>query len=133
MTFKLGAALAAWLDDPDNARLYEPPAPIALGPRNMTGAWRYTTTCGSRSRLGRMKLTGVFQVRHAGGNRYSGIVKNSQGQTGRFSGHLNGRRFSGEINWGLFLGRTQFSATVSDQKLALSGRDSNGCRTYATK
>lgn len=126
-------ALGVWRANPENERLYTPPPPIALGPRNVSGTWRFTTKCGANSALGRTTITGVLNVGHAGGNRYSGRVQQSQGFRGQFSGRLNGRRMSGEINWGLLLGRVQVAGTIADQKLAMSGRDSNRCSFYAVK
>lgn len=126
-------ALTAWLQTPENARLMTPPPPIALGPGNMTGTWRFTSNCGANSRLGRLKITGALTVRHDGGNRYSGPARQSQGFNGRFSGQLNGRQLVGEINWGLLVGRTTFRGRIADQRLALSGRDSNRCAFSAYK
>ncbi len=125
--------LVAWLADPANARLHAPPPPIALGPRNMTGTWRFTTTCGRNSRLGSLRITGVLAVAHSGDNRYAGRARQSQGFNGRFSGRLDGRRMTGEINWGLLVGRIQFQGTVADQELVIRGRDSNRCAFYAAK
>ncbi|MFV0644698.1 MAG: peptidoglycan-binding domain-containing protein [Sphingomonadaceae bacterium] len=127
------AALKDWLKAPDNARLYQPPPPIALGPRNVPGNWRYTSTCGSKSRLGKKKITGALVLSHAGGNRYTGRISNSQGLRGTFSGTLKGRQLNGTVNWGVFIGKTTISGRVADQKLTLSGRDSLGCRLYAYK
>ena len=127
------AALAAWRADPENERTYLPPPAIALGPRNMSGVWRFTSRCGPSSRIGQMTITGVLNVGHAGGNRYSGRVQQSQGLRGQFSGRLEGRRLTAEINWGLLLGRVQVVGTVEDQRLAMSGRDSNRCSFFAVK
>ncbi|MCE8517130.1 peptidoglycan-binding protein [Ruegeria pomeroyi] len=126
-------ALEAWLSDPENERLYNPPPPIAIGPGNVSGSWRFTSNCGSKSRIGKVKITGVLSIGHAGGNRYSGRARNSQGMNGNFQGQLTGRRMNGEINWGFLIGRVQFRGTFADQKLVISGRDTNGCSFYAAK
>lgn len=126
-------ALAAWLSDPENETLYLPPPPVALGPGNMGGNWRFTSTCGPDSRLGRLTITGNLDIRHAGGNAYRGSALQSQGFRGRFSGRLEGRRVSGEINWGLLVGRVSFSGRIADQELVMRGSDSNGCGFYAVK
>lgn len=125
-------ALAAWLQTPENAALYDPPT-IALTPGNVSGTWRFTSTCGANSRLGRLRLTGVLSIRHAGGNQYTGSARQSQGFNGRFAGRLQGRQMVGEINWGLLVGRTSFSGTVADEELVIRGRDSNMCGFYARK
>lgn len=127
------AALAAWRSDPNNERKYLPPPPISLGPRNMAGNWRYTTNCGSGSRLGRMKITGVLAMRHAGGNNYNGTLSNSQGLRGRVSASLRGRSVSAVTNFGLLIGKVSLRARVDDQQLVLRGQDSNGCSFFATK
>ena len=125
-------ALTAWLQTPENAALYNPPT-IALTPGNVSGTWRFTSTCGANSRLGRMRITGVLSIRHAGGNQYTGSARQSQGFNGRFAGRLQGRQMVGEINWGLLVGRTSFSGTVADEELVITGRDSNRCGFYARK
>ncbi len=127
------AQLQSWLAFPDNSDLYNPPPPIPIGPTEMSGNWRFTTTCGTRSKIGQQKITGAMKVRHVGGGNYTGQVKTSQGFTGRFNGRLSGRRMSGEINYGFLLGRVRSNGVVADQKLAISGRDSNGCSFYAAK
>lgn len=124
--------LTAWLQDPDNARAYDPPV-IAIGPGNIPGTWRYTTNCGSNSKLGKVKITGVLAIAHSGGNRYSGNVRQSQGFRGKFSGTLRGRQMSATVNWGLLLGKVQVTGRVADEKLVISGRDSNRCSFYAWK
>ena len=124
--------LAAWLTEPGNATLYDPPV-IALTPQTMSGNWRFTSNCGANSRLGRMTLTGVLNIRHAGGNQYAGSARQSQGFNGRFAGRLQGRQIVGEINWGLLVGRTSFRGTVADERLVILGSDSNGCGFSARK
>ena len=126
-------ALAAWREDPENDRLYLPPPPVALGPGNMSGTWRFTSTCGPNSRLGNLRITGVLDIRHAGGNSYRGTARQSQGLRGQFSGRLEGRRVVGQINWGLLVGRVSFDGRIADQELIMNGRDSNRCRCYAAK
>ncbi|WP_323785515.1 peptidoglycan-binding domain-containing protein [Thalassovita sp.] len=125
--------LKIWLSDPENEQTYNPPPPMPIGPYNISGAWRFTTSCNSKSRLGRMKITGSLSIRYSRGNLYSGRARNSQGMNGRFSGKLIGRRMTGEINWGLLVGRVQFRGTFADQKLVMSGHDTNGCSFYAAK
>lgn len=125
--------LASWLEDPQNAALHTPPPPILLGPANVAGTWRFTSSCGPNSRLGNLRIAGVLNVRHAGGNGYNGPVSQSQGLRGQFSGRLEGRRMTGAINWGLLVGRVQFSGTIADHELVMRGRDSNGCGFYAKK
>lgn len=126
-------ALDAWLRDPANAARYEPPPPIALTPRRMTGAWSFTTRCGARSRLGQVTIRGALSVVHAGGRTYRGRAQNSQGLRGDFSGELRGRTLVGQINWGLLIGRTQFEGRIADSSLTISGRDTNGCSFSASK
>jgi hypothetical protein len=127
------AALAEWRADPDNERLYTPPDPISLGPGNVAGTWRFTSTCGADSRLGALRINGVLDIRHAGGNSYSGTARQSQGFRGQFSGRLEGRQVIARINWGLLIGRVDFTGRISDQELVMRGRDSNGCRFYAAR
>lgn len=127
------AALDEWLKDDANARQYEPPPPIALGPGNMSGSWRYTTNCGSNSRLGRMTITGNMQMAHAGGANYRGVLVNSQGLRAQMSATLRGRSVAGTANFGFLFGSVRFDARVDDQALVLRGRDSNGCSFYARK
>lgn len=125
--------LGLWLQDASNARVYEPPAPVSLTPSRMSGNWQYTTTCGRTSRLGELQITGSFSVNHTGGNNYSGRMTNSQGFRGDFRGTLSGRNVTGEVNFGLLVGRVSFSARVDDQRLIMRGRDSNGCSFYASR
>ncbi len=125
--------LDEWLRSDDNAKLYKPPPVLALGPRNMSGNWRYTTNCGSGSRLGRMKITGTLAMQHAGGRNYAGTLSNSQGLRGRVSATLRGRSVSAVTNFGLLIGKVTLKARVDDYKLVLRGRDSNGCSFYASK
>jgi peptidoglycan hydrolase-like protein with peptidoglycan-binding domain len=126
------SALSAWRANPENERRYLPPPPMELGPGNISGDWRFTTRCGPSSSIGQMTITGILNVEHAGGNRYSGRVQQSQGLRGQFSGSLDGRRLMAEINWG-WRGRIQIVGTVEDQRLAMSGRDSNGCSFFSVK
>lgn len=128
-----GELLVIWLQNKENARLYEPPPPIALGPANLSGNWRYTTTCGRNSRIGQAKISGVFAIAHKGGSSYSGRINNSQGFRGTLNGSISNRRFEAEVNWGLLLGRVQVTGYIADYKLTMSGRDSNGCSVYARK
>lgn len=125
--------LEEWLRSEDNAKLYEPPPVLAIGPQNMSGNWRYTTNCGSRSRLGRLKITGIFAMQHAGGRNYTGTLSNSQGLRGRVSATLKGRSVSAVTNFGLLVGKVNLNARVDDYELVLRGRDSNGCSFYASK
>jgi hypothetical protein len=125
--------LAHWLKEPKNAKLYEPPPPIALTPSRVSGRWNYTTNCGPRSKVGRAKIRGVLSVRHAGGNRYVGNLANSQGLRARFDGRLNGRTVSSTANFGFLFGKVRLRARVDDHQLVMRGRDSNGCSFYAAK
>lgn len=130
------AALAAWRSDPANERLYSPPPPpppIALGPGNIAGTWQFTSRCGRGSPLGATTITGAIALKHAGGNRYTGQVRNSQGLRGRFSGRVDGRNVTGETNWGLLAGRTQISGRVADSELVITGSDSLRCSLRAVK
>ena len=127
------ARLDEWLRSDGNAKLYNPPPALAIGPRNMSGSWRYTTNCGSRSRLGKIKITGALVMQHAGGRNYTGTLSNSQGFRGRVSATLRGRSVSAVTNFGLLLGKVSLKARVDDHKLVLRGRDSNGCSFYARK
>lgn len=127
------SALEEWLRTEDNTKLYNPPPLLALGPRNMSGNWRYTTNCGVRSRPGRMRITGTLAMRHAGGQNYTGTLSNSQGLRGRVNATLRGRSVSGVTNFGLLLGKVRLKARVDDHQLVLRGRDSNGCSFYASK
>ncbi|MCR9089619.1 MAG: peptidoglycan-binding protein [Rhodobacteraceae bacterium] len=126
-------ALAAWRANPDNERLYLPPPPIALGPRTVSGTWRFTSTCGAKSRLGKMRITGTINVGHAGGNSYTGNARQSQGLRGKFAGRLTGRQMSARINWGLLVGRVDVTGSIAERELVMRGRDSNGCSFYAAK
>lgn len=129
-------SLEEWLRSDENARLYETPPPppvLAIGPQNMSGNWRYTTNCGSGSRLGKIRITGTFSMRHAGGQTYSGTLSNSQGLRGRVNATLRGRSVSAVTNFGLLIGKVNVTARVDDDKLVLRGRDSNGCAFYASK
>ncbi len=125
--------LTAWLRIPKNQRLFAPPAPVAITPARLAGAWSFSARCGANSRIPNQVITGVLSVRHAGGNQYSGTARNSQGLNGRFIGRLDGRVLHTEINWGLLFGRVQSSGRISDNARSLSGQDSNGCRVSATK
>lgn len=127
------SALDQWLLTEENAKLYEPPPPIAIGPGNMGGTWRYTSNCGSRSRLGEMRITGVMSLRHSGGNTFTGSLTNSQGLRANLNARLRGRNVSGIANFGFLFGRVELSARVDDQALVLRGRDSNGCSFLARK
>ncbi|MEM8979611.1 MAG: peptidoglycan-binding protein [Pseudomonadota bacterium] len=126
-------ALDDWLRDEDNAKKYDPPAPIALRPSNVSGTWRYTTTCGSKSKFGKARITGTMSMKHAGGRNYTGQLVNSQGLRARLKATLRGRRVAGIANFGLLLGRVQLDARVDDYAFILRGRDSNGCSFYARK
>ena len=125
--------LAVWLKNPENARRHTPPPAIALGPKTMSGSWRFVSKCGGKSRSGISQFDGVLQLKHAGGNQYSGTAALTQGIKGRFSGALNGRTLTGEINWGFLIGKDRLQATVAKDKLAMSGRDSDSCNFYAAK
>jgi len=127
------SALAVWRQNPDNERLYLPPPPIAIGPHNLSGIWRFTTNCGPNSRIGRTRIDGVMDIANQGGSSYAGRVRQSQGLIGRFSGRVSGRRMSAEVNWGLLLGRIQISGRIADHELTVSGRDSNRCSFFARK
>ncbi|MEM8973181.1 MAG: peptidoglycan-binding domain-containing protein [Pseudomonadota bacterium] len=133
LTEQSQSALEEWLRSDDNAKLYEPPPVLEIGPRNLSGNWRYTTNCGSRSRLGRTKITGTLAMRHAGGRNYSGTLSNSQGLRGRVSATLSGRSVSAVTNFGLLIGKVKLKARIDDYSLVLRGRDSNGCSFYASK
>lgn len=124
--------LDVWLQDKVNADKYDPPI-IPLGPRAMSGNWRFTSTCGPNSKLGNMKITGALSVSHAGGNSYSGSARQSQGFKGKFTGRLNGRRIDGQINWGLLVGTTKFTGKIADNALIIRGSDTNRCAFYARK
>ncbi|WP_372921588.1 peptidoglycan-binding domain-containing protein [Roseovarius sp.] len=125
--------LASWLEDPQNAALHTPPPPIAIGPGNLSGTWRFTTTCGPNSKLGQSRITGVVSLQHAGGNRYTGILRNSQGLRGQYSALLNGRQYTAEVNFGFLIGKVQVTGRIADRSLTVRGRDSNGCSFYSTK
>ena len=125
--------LASWLEDPKNAALHTPPPPIALGPGNFAGSWRYTATCGANSKVEKGRYKGVMTIKHVGGNRYAGVARSSQGLRGKVSGQLVGRQWRGFVNWGLFLGRTEVVGRIADQSLIIRGRDSDRCSIYATK
>jgi len=125
--------LTAWLQDEDNAKLYDPPPPIPVGPANLSGQWRYTTTCGSNSRVGKTKIRGAMVVRHAGGRNYSGALSNTQGLKANLNATLRGRSITAIANFGWLFGKVTVTARVDDQKLVLRGRDSNRCSFYAYK
>lgn len=127
------AALDIWLENEANAKLHSPPPPIAITPALFAGNWNFRTTCGSRSRLGEMKITGYFSINQVRGETFAGKVQNSQGLVGDLSGRVSDRNFRGEVNWGLFFGRVRIEGRVADYELAVNGRDSNGCRFYAAK
>ncbi|WP_406651334.1 peptidoglycan-binding domain-containing protein (plasmid) [Aliisedimentitalea scapharcae] len=126
-------ALETWLLDPANEIAYNPPPPMPIGPDNMPGTWQFTSNCGSKSRLGWMKVTGALSIAHTKGGRYVGRARTSQGVNGTFSGRLSDRRISGEIDWGFLVGRVKIRGTVAEQKLVIVGRDANGCSFYAAK
>ena len=125
--------LASWLEDPKNAALHTPPPPIALGPGNLSGTWRFTTTCGPNSKLGQRRITGVVSLQHAGGNHYTGNLRNSQGLRGQYSARLNGRQYTAEVNFGFLIGKVKVTGRIADRSLTVRGRDSNGCSFYSTK
>ena len=125
--------LASWLEDPQNAALHTPPPPIALGPGNLSGTWRFTTTCGPNSKLGQRRITGVVSLQHAGGNHYTGNLRNSQGLRGQYSARLNGRQYTAEVNFGFLIGKVNVTGRIADRSLTVRGRDSNGCSFYSTK
>lgn len=127
------ASLQDWLRDPENAKLYVPPPPIAIGSGNIPGNWAYTSNCGANSKVGRMTVRGVFAVQHVGGSRYKGTLRNSQGLNGRVEGTLRGRTVSATTNFGFLLGKVNLNATIDDQRMVMRGRDSNGCSFYARK
>ena len=128
------AGLTAWLQESTNARKYEPPPPIAIGPGNLPGRWSYVTNCGKNSKFRqKMRITGTLSMKHAGGRNYSGTLSNSQGFRGRVSATLRGRSVSAVTNFGLLIGKVSLKARVDDHQLVLRGRDSNGCSFYASK
>jgi len=127
------SALDVWLEDPANKDLHTPPPPIKLTSRNVNGSWSFTATCGKRSAFPGQTITGVMKLELGGGGVVSGTVRNSQGFNGRVVGRLDGRQMSGEINWGLLLGRVGFSGRIASQSLSFSGDDTNGCRLKARK
>lgn len=126
-------ALDTWLLDEANAKLHTPPPPITITPPMVAGTWNFSTTCGPRSRLGKMQITGYFSINQVRGEIFAGKVQNSQGLVGDLSGRVSDRNFTGEVNWGLFFGRVRFEGRVADYELVVNGRDSNGCRFYAAK
>jgi peptidoglycan hydrolase-like protein with peptidoglycan-binding domain len=125
--------LQEWLKVPENARRHTPPPPIALGPTSMTGNWQFQSRCGPNSRLPNQTVTGAMSIAHTGGGNYSGTMRNSQGFRAQMTVTLRGRTVQGNANFGLFLGRVSFTARVEDQRLAMNGTDSNGCRFFASK
>lgn len=125
--------LTAWLQDPENALLHNPPPPIPIGAHNMLGNWRYSANCGSGSKMPGTKITGVLNMQDLGGGRYAGSLKNSQGLNGRVTAKLSGRTVSGTTNFGLFFGKVNFRGQVDDAELIMRGRDSNGCSFYSVK
>lgn len=125
--------LAIWRADPENEKRYLPPPPIAIGPSNMAGNWRYTTNCGANSRVGRARVNGIMSMRHVGSNNYAGTLRNSEGLRASLNATLRGRQVSGTANFGFLFGRVTLSARVDDQALILRGRDSNRCSFFARK
>lgn len=126
-------ALDLWLQDSTNKELYTPPPPIDLTARNVNGNWSFTATCGKNSAFPGQTITGVMKLELGGGGKVSGTVRNSQGFNGRVNGRLDGRRMSGEINWGLLLGRVDFWGRIASQSLSFRGEDANGCSLKAYK
>jgi len=126
-------ALDIWLQVPENLALHTPPPPLLLTSRNVGGNWDFTATCGKNSSFPGQTITGVLSIDLVGARSITGTIRNSQGMNGRVSGRLDDRRMSGEINWGLLLGRVSFSGQIASQSLNFSGSDSNGCRLRARK
>lgn len=127
------SALDTWLLDEENAKLHTPPPPITITPNLFSGIWNFRTSCGPRSRLGEMKITGYFSIDQVRGQAFAGKVQNSQGLIGDLTGRVSDRNFAGEVNWGLFFGRVRIEGRVADYELVVNGRDSNGCRFFAAK
>lgn len=127
------AALDQWLLDEDNAESYVQPPILEIGPGNLAGTWRYSSNCGARSKLGRIRFTGTLNISHVGGNNYGGTLVNSLGNRGRTKATIRGRSISAETNFGLLLGKVRFSGRVDENALIIRGRDSNGCSLYASK
>jgi peptidoglycan hydrolase-like protein with peptidoglycan-binding domain len=126
-------ALEIWLQDPQNMAAHTPPPPIELTAGNVGGNWSFTATCGKNSSFPGQTITGVLNIALTGNRSITGTAQNSQGFFGKVNGRLDDRRLSGEINWGLLLGRVSFSGQIASQSLSFSGNDSNGCRLRARK
>jgi peptidoglycan hydrolase-like protein with peptidoglycan-binding domain len=126
-------ALEKWLTLDENAELHKQPPVIAMGPNNVPGNWRYTSRCGSDSRLGRMTIIGTLSMQHVGGGNYKGTLSNSQGQSARVTATLRGRTVSMVVNFGLLYGRVNSTGRVDEHQLVVRGRDSNGCTFVASK
>ena len=126
-------ALASWLRSPENRKAYEPPAPVPLTPKAISGSWRYTSTCGRNSRLPEQRIAGVIQLDYRGGPNFSGSVSNTQGFRGSLNGRVSGRQLNATIRWGFLIGSTTLTGRVSDDARSVSGRDSLGCSFRATK
>lgn len=130
------AALDQWLTNEANRIKHTPPPPppaIALGPSNLSGAWRYMSNCGRNSRIGEMRVTGTLTLQHTGGNNYTGRMTNSQGLNGNVTARVRNRTIEGTVNFGIFIGRINVRATIENQRLVARGQDSNGCGFYASK
>ena len=125
--------LSDWLTSAENQRLYQPPPPIPLTAENVSGVWSYTSSCGAKSRAPGRKSTGEMQIVLGGNGTFSGPARNSQGFNGTISGQLSDRSVRGRLDWGLLVGRVDFTGRIKDDSLTLVGRDNFGCSFVTTK
>lgn len=119
------AALDQWLLDEDNTESYIQPPVLEIGPGNLLGTWRFTSNCGARSKLGKVRITGTLSMNHTGGDNYAGTLTNSYGQRGRTRATIRGCSISSETSFRLLFGKVKFIGRIDDYELVVRGRDSN--------
>lgn len=131
--YRLGSLKLLTVLEGLSGKVCAPPKAISLKPSNVAGQWSFKARCGPRSRLPNKTITGALAIAHRGGGAYSGKVRNSQGFNGSVVLRVKGRSVQGQINWGLLIGKTNFTGSVAKDELIVYGKDSNGCRMTVSK
>ncbi|MCV6594806.1 MAG: hypothetical protein OIF48_17785 [Silicimonas sp.] len=103
-----------------------PAVPVTMA--TIKGNWAFTLKCGRKTRHPGLKVSGVFSVQPAGGNRWTGRFSRSDGARGRWTGKLAGRKLT-------FLSgsRVDGFGIVAEDAYVMHGRGSNGCGFSARK
>lgn len=100
------------------------PAPVAPAVVSMAGTWQFKATCALV-----VKVTGSVRYTRAGGNKYTGNLTDSLGQTANTVIYVNDQQISGTD---YFPGITvQWRGRLADDGNSFTSSGSTGCSVYA--